>query len=96
MGVKNLNLIGTGKRGIGLGWDDKELRSKNYYIVCLFYGPSFIIALRRQINDNPEFSFVVGYLLRLVFSLFFVVFLGVETCSALVPCLQVDLIIMNS
>jgi hypothetical protein len=60
----------TGKRGFGLGWVDKELRSKNHYIVCLFYGPSFIIALRRQINDNPEFSFVVGYLLRLVLFVF--------------------------
>jgi hypothetical protein len=55
-----------GKSGIGLGWDDKELRSMNHYIVCLFYDPSFIIALRRQVNDNPEFSFV-GYLLQLVF-----------------------------
>jgi hypothetical protein len=52
---------GTGQKGIGLGWDDKELRSKNHYIVCLFYGSSFIIALRRQINDNPEFSFIADY-----------------------------------
>lgn len=29
--------------------------------IALFYGPSFIIALRRQINDNPNFKIRIFY-----------------------------------
>ena len=40
-------------------WDDKGASEHKITALSSFYGPSFIIALRRQINDNPYFRDVL-------------------------------------
>lgn len=52
------SLLGLGG-GMAFAEMRRELGSRERRIVCLFYRPSFIIALGRQVNDNTDFHHFV-------------------------------------